>query len=193
MEATSISKPLARLISHQGYVTTGEWTSDGGHVLSGSQDTTIKMWDVSDWTKPSLTLTGHDNTISSIAAHPSNPNMFCSCTLIYSFWTLASLDKTIRLWDTRTSSFMVELVICFKSSWMFFMDMRREFHSYPMIDITHQFWLVVVMTVRWNSGILKRCNVNSRSTRTMWWTTSVRVQKMICCVCLLRTHRPCRS
>lgn len=40
---------------------------------------TIKMWDMSDWAKPSLTLTGHDNTISSIAVHPSNPHMFCSC------------------------------------------------------------------------------------------------------------------
>lgn len=89
IENQSISKPLARLLSHQGYVTTGEWSSDGGFVLTGSQDTTIKIWDMGDWTKPSLTLTGHDNTISSIAAHPSNPNMFCSCTLSNSLFTFS--------------------------------------------------------------------------------------------------------
>ena len=83
VDSTQITKPLARLISHQGYVTAGEWTIDGSRILSGSQDATIKIWEMSDWSKPSLTLTGHDNTISSIAIHPSNPNIFCSCIECY--------------------------------------------------------------------------------------------------------------
>ena len=78
-DSPQITKPLARLISHQGYVTTSEWTIDGGRILSGSQDSTIKIWEMSDWSKPSVTLTGHDNTISSTATHPSNSNIFCSC------------------------------------------------------------------------------------------------------------------
>ena len=77
-----IDKPLARMISHQGYVMVGEWNADGSQVLSGSQDSTIKTWDMSDWTKPLLTLTGHDNTVMSIAHHPTVNNMFCSCRII---------------------------------------------------------------------------------------------------------------
>ena len=85
----------------------GEWSCDGSQVISGSQDTTIKLWDMSDWTKPVLTLTGHDGTVTSIAPSPSNKNVFCSC-MIQQVWSLlASQDQTIRLWDTRTSSFMV--------------------------------------------------------------------------------------
>ena len=85
----------------------GEWSCDGSQVISGSQDTTIKLWDMSDWTKPLLTLTGHDGTVTSITPSPSNKNVFCSCKnqLVQSL--LASQDQTIRLWDTRTSSFMV--------------------------------------------------------------------------------------
>lgn len=100
MDIPVLNKPLAKLISHQGHVMVGEWSCDGSQVMSGSQDATIKIWDMSDWTKPVLTLTGHDSTVTSIAPYPSNKNVFCS----------SSQDQTIRLWDTRTSSFMLSVL-----------------------------------------------------------------------------------
>ena len=99
-ESQTVSKPLIKLISHQGFVTVGEWTVDGTQVLTGSQDATIKVWDMSDPSKPLFTFPGHDSTITSIACHPSNTNLFCS----------SSQDKTIRMWDTRTSSFMINVL-----------------------------------------------------------------------------------
>lgn len=78
-ESQTVSKPLIKLISHQGFVTVGEWTVDGTQVLTGSQDATIKVWDMSDPSKPLFTFPGHDSTITSIACHPSNTNLFCSC------------------------------------------------------------------------------------------------------------------
>ena len=79
VDAPIVEKPLAKLISHQGHVMVCEWTADGSNVLSGSQDTTIKVWEMSDWTKPLLTLTGHDNTVTSITHQPSSNYVFCSC------------------------------------------------------------------------------------------------------------------
>lgn len=80
VEGSIISKPLAKLISHQGYVTTAEWNADGSYVLSGSQDATIKVWEMNDWSKPLYTLTGHDTTVTAIAAHPSSIHVFGSGT-----------------------------------------------------------------------------------------------------------------
>lgn len=79
-DTPSLAKPLATLVSHQGPVMVAEWNADGSQVLSGSQDATIKIWELNSWTKPLLTLTGHDSTITSIAHQPSNSNVFCSCT-----------------------------------------------------------------------------------------------------------------
>lgn len=81
VDILSLSKPLATLVSHQGPVMVVEWNADGSQVLSGSQDATIKIWEVNNWAKPLLTLTGHDSTITSIAHQPNNSNVFCSCSL----------------------------------------------------------------------------------------------------------------
>lgn len=78
-ESQIITKPLIKLIAHQGFVTTGEWSADGSQIFTGSQDATIKVWDMADASKPMFTFPGHDSTITSIACHPSNTNLFYSC------------------------------------------------------------------------------------------------------------------
>lgn len=85
VDILSLSKPLATLVSHQGPVMVAEWNADGSQVLSGSQDATIKIWEVNNWAKPLLTLTGHDSTITSIAHQPNNSNVFCSCSLRFRY------------------------------------------------------------------------------------------------------------
>lgn len=39
------------------------------------------------------TLRGHQNSVDQLCWHPSNPNQLCT----------ASLDRTVRLWDSRSS------------------------------------------------------------------------------------------
>ena len=80
VDILSLSKPLATLVSHQGPVMVAEWNADGSQVLSGSQDATIKVWEMNDWSKPLYTLTGHDTTVTAIAAHPSSIHVFGSGT-----------------------------------------------------------------------------------------------------------------
>src|SRR5262245_60498933 len=62
---------------------------DGRTLASGSDDGTVKVWDVPNW-KEVHTLVGHSSTVWSLAFSPDGE-------------TLASggLDRTVRLWDLR--------------------------------------------------------------------------------------------
>lgn len=77
-----------------------------GYLLSGSQDTTVCLWDVqaggtTDKTAsagrqidPIATFKGHTAVVEDIDWHPKDPNMIVS----------VSDDRTIRIWDIRDPS-----------------------------------------------------------------------------------------
>ncbi|KAI0462633.1 protein with putative role during mitosis [Komagataella kurtzmanii] len=71
-------------------------------LATGSSDLQIKVWDIEDSAnmKALRTLTGHENIISCLCFHPTEPSKLISC----------SKDKTTKVWDTRTGSIVLSFV-----------------------------------------------------------------------------------
>ncbi len=63
---------------------------DGRHIVSGSYDKTVRIWNIETW-KCLRTFTGHTDFVYQVAVLPDGRHIV-SC----------SDDKTIRLWDAKT-------------------------------------------------------------------------------------------
>ncbi|CCX09748.1 WD40-repeat-containing domain protein [Pyronema domesticum] len=69
-----------------------------GHLLTGSEDTTVKLWDTRAWTQTNRTLspttsyTHHTAIVNDVAYHPLSSNLFGS----------VSDDRTLQIIDTRS-------------------------------------------------------------------------------------------
>nr|NCR55544.1 hypothetical protein [Microcystis aeruginosa L211-07] len=66
------------------------FSPDGKTLVSGSYDTTIKLWNV-ETGQEIRTLKGHDRSVSSVNFSPDGK------TLVSGSW-----DKTIKLWSNET-------------------------------------------------------------------------------------------
>lgn len=91
---------LRQMKRHTAAVRSTCWNSDGLYFLSGSDDKSVKKWDLATsdivWeSSPSTTpATSHTDYIRSIDANPISPHLFCS----------SSYDHTVRVWDSRQSA-----------------------------------------------------------------------------------------
>jgi ribosome biogenesis protein YTM1 len=62
-------------------------------LVTGNADRTVTLFDMREEnTIISMTLNGHASSVSSVAANPNSPFLFCS----------ASYDSTVRIWDARS-------------------------------------------------------------------------------------------
>jgi len=83
-----ISGPLK---GHNGFVFTVTYSPDGKHIVSGSSDSTICIWNVETGHMVSRFLKGHNDSVWSVAYSPNGKHIVSG-----------SSDKTICIWDAET-------------------------------------------------------------------------------------------
>ncbi|TFK58790.1 WD40 repeat-like protein [Pluteus cervinus] len=93
------------LLQHNTYTLCSSVSPDGKHIVVGSEDATIRIWDVKCPQQPAQLLKGHTQQITSVLYFPD-------CKHIAS----ASEDQTIRIWRAQTGQQVGQLSIHHRSS-----------------------------------------------------------------------------
>jgi WD40 repeat protein len=81
------------LKGHTGPVWSVAYSPDGRHIVSGSYDRTIRIWDAETGAAVGNPLEGHTLSVSSVAYSPDGRHIISGS---------GSDDKTIRIWDAET-------------------------------------------------------------------------------------------
>jgi WD40 repeat protein/tetratricopeptide (TPR) repeat protein len=89
-ENKSLALPVNTLKGHEGWVNSVGFSPDGKQLASGSEDKTIKIWDVTTG-KVLNTLKGHEGWVNSVGFSPDGKQL-----------ASGSGDKTIKIWDVTT-------------------------------------------------------------------------------------------
>jgi WD40 repeat protein len=84
-------RPLLELCGHAKCVTSFGFSPDGTHIVSGSDDKTIRIWDARTGEEVMKPLKGHTDCIASVGFSPDGTHIVSG-----------SYDRTIRIWDART-------------------------------------------------------------------------------------------
>ena len=90
LAASETARARAALTGHTGAVTAVAVAPDGTWLASGSQDSTVLIWDAATGQEP-VALTGHTGAVTAVAMAPDG-------TWLYS----ASQDGTVLIWDAAT-------------------------------------------------------------------------------------------
>ena len=69
------------------------YSPNGCHIITGSEDKTIRIWDTETGTVVAKPLHGHTNIVQSVAYSPNGWHIISG-----------SEDKTIRIWDGGTGA-----------------------------------------------------------------------------------------
>jgi len=85
--------PIMLLTGHSGAVLTAKFSPDGRHLISGSHDKTLLLWEVFGQCGNTLTFHGHKNAVLEAHWIPDGEHAVS-----------ASADKTLALWDCRTGA-----------------------------------------------------------------------------------------
>ena len=64
---------------------------DGRKIFSGSEDTTLRIWDAETGKQIGEPLQGHSSDVNAVCVSPDGRKIFSG-----------SEDKTIRIWDAET-------------------------------------------------------------------------------------------
>uniref|UniRef100_A0A8C5VVS2 THO complex 3 n=1 Tax=Microcebus murinus TaxID=30608 RepID=A0A8C5VVS2_MICMU len=87
------SKTL-EFLAHSAKVHSVAWSCNRRRLASGSFDNTVSVFVLEkDWMVKENNYQGHGDSVDQLCWHPSNPDLFVT----------ASGDKTIRIWDVRTT------------------------------------------------------------------------------------------
>ena len=81
-------------MGHTDRVTSVAYSPDGRHIVSGSRDMTIRIWDAKTGAAiGDSPLEGHTEWVTSVAYSPDARHIISG-----------SGDKTIRIWDAKTGT-----------------------------------------------------------------------------------------
>ncbi|KAF7349660.1 WD40 repeat-like protein [Mycena sanguinolenta] len=84
--------PSETLVIHRtAVVYSVAFSPDGSHIVSGSADETVRLWDAKTGQQVGEPLVGHTNYVWSVAFSPDGSHIVSG-----------SDDKTVRLWDAKT-------------------------------------------------------------------------------------------
>ena len=84
------------IFGHSGWVTSVAFSPDGRHIVSGSGDKTIRVWDAEIGAMVVGPLEGHSSWVTSVAFSPDGTHIVSG-----------SGDRTIRLWDAKTGDMVI--------------------------------------------------------------------------------------
>ena len=87
------------LQGHTSWLTSVAFSPDGKYALTGSDDTTARLWDLTNPTAEPIVLIGHTDVITSVA--------FSQCG---KYALTGSEDNTARLWDLTTGETIKTLI-----------------------------------------------------------------------------------
>ncbi|MBD2778197.1 WD40 repeat domain-containing protein, partial [Iningainema tapete] len=88
---------LRTLAGHSASVTAVAVTTDGGRVISASDDRTLKVWDMASG-KELFSLQGHSDGVSAVAVTPDGGRVIS-----------ASSDRTLKVWDMASGKELFSL------------------------------------------------------------------------------------
>ena len=89
---TMTHQEVALLTGHTSWVESVVFSPDGTTIASGSNDRTVRLWDVATGAHRH-TLTGHTGWVESVVFSPDGTTLASGST-----------DKTVRLWDVATGA-----------------------------------------------------------------------------------------
>jgi len=76
------------------------YSPDGQHIISGSRDRTIRIWDAETGALVGMPLEGHTDEVTAVVYSPNGQHII-----------FASHDRTIRIWDATTGAAIGELLM----------------------------------------------------------------------------------
>ena len=85
--------PPVRWTGHTGYIWSAVYSSNGARIVTGSVDTTIRIWDAESGATVGEPLTGHNGAVHSVAYSPDGQHIISG-----------SSDRTIQIWDAETGA-----------------------------------------------------------------------------------------
>jgi len=91
------TKPtVTKLSGHTRDVNSVSWSPSGTQIVSGSNDDTLRIWDVASGTELK-TLSGHEDTIYSVSWSPDGTQIASS-----SGGVMGNGDNSVRIWDAAS-------------------------------------------------------------------------------------------
>ncbi|EDR06801.1 uncharacterized protein LACBIDRAFT_299688 [Laccaria bicolor S238N-H82] len=90
-------KCFLRLVGHDSWVTSVAFSPDGRHIVSGSGDKTVRVWDAQTGQSVIDPLKGHDDYVTSVAFSPDGRHIVSG-----------SHDETVRVWDAQTGQSVMD-------------------------------------------------------------------------------------
>ncbi|KAJ7306929.1 WD40 repeat-like protein [Mycena albidolilacea] len=84
---------LRSMHGHTRCVNSVAFSPDGSHIVSGSRDNTVRIWDSKTGADVSAPFTGHTERVTSVAFSPDGSHIVSG-----------SYDNTVRIWDSKTGA-----------------------------------------------------------------------------------------